>query len=95
MYCKTQDTIYLDLFYEKEYFYLFETEAKSHEHSPYLYLFTLEGQYGNPKKDTKVIILTDDKTLTFETVMKVLYSSNLDYKKSVPNFRILFFYDLI
>lgn len=85
----TGSPYFLDLFYEDGYYYLFDSSAENQEKQPYLYLLTLEGKFGNPVRDSSVILLTNDDTLTFGTVMKALISSNMDYIKSVSPFRIV------
>jgi hypothetical protein len=87
----TDSPFFLDLFYEDGYYYLFDSSAENQEKQPYLYLLTLEGKFGNPVRDSGVILLTNDDALTFGTVMKVLISSNMDYIKSVSPFRIVSF----
>ena len=68
-----------DLFYRDEYYYLFDSSAESHEKQPYRYLLTLEGQFGSPLKDSGVIVLTNDNTLTFDMVMQSALSSDINY----------------
>jgi len=87
----TDSPYFLDLFYKDKYYYLFDSSAENQEKQPYLYLLTLEGQFGNPLRDSGVIVLTNDDTLTFEKVMRAMLSSNMDYKKSVFPFRIVMF----
>lgn len=87
----TGSPFFLDLFYEDGYYYLFDSSTENQKKQPYLYLLTLEGKFGNPVRDSGVILLTNDDTLTFGTVMKVLISSNIDYIKSISPFRIVMF----
>jgi hypothetical protein len=91
-YTESADSPYfLDLYYENGYYYLFDSTAENHESKPYLYLLTLEGKFGNPVRDSSVIVLTDDDTLTFDTIMKVLTSSNSEYIKSVSPFKVILY----
>jgi len=87
----TGNPYFLDLFFKDGYYYLFDSSAENQERQPYLYLLTLEGQFGNPLRDSDVIVLTNDDTLTFEKVMRVMLSSSMEYKKSVSPFRIVMF----
>ncbi len=82
-------TYFLDLFYMDGYYYLFDSSAKNQEKYPYKYLLTLEGRFGNPQKDSSVILLTNDNTLTFDMVMRSVFSSNMDYIKSIPPYKLI------
>lgn len=78
-----------DLFFRDGHYYCFDSSAENHEKHPYLYLLTLEGQFGNPIKDSVIIILTDDNTLTFDNVMQSVFSSDINYKKSISPFKLI------
>ncbi|MEC0092329.1 hypothetical protein [Paenibacillus macquariensis] len=91
----TEDTnspYFSDLFFNDGYYYLFDSSSDKQEKQPFLFLLTLEGQFGNPSKDSGVVILTNDNTLTFDVVMKSVLSSNFDYKKS---YRLVVFHFLV
>lgn len=87
----TESPYFLDLFYEDGYYYLFDSTSENQQKQPYLYLLTLEGKFGNPLKDSGVIVLTDDDTLTFEKVMSAMLSSSTVYIKSVSPFKLVMF----
>jgi len=87
----TESPFFLDLFYVDGYYYLFDSSAENQEKQPYLYLLTLDGKFGNPLKDSSVIVLTNDDTLTFDTLMRVMLSSNMDSIISVSPFRIVMY----
>lgn len=87
----TDSPYFLDLFYDDGYYYLFDSSAENQQKQPYSYLLTLDGQFGNPLKASSVIVLTNDNTLTFNKVMSVMISSNMDYIKSVSPFKIVMF----
>lgn len=80
-----------DLFFNGSYYYLFDSSSDNQEKQPYKYLLTLEGKFGNPLRDSGVVVLTNDNTLTFNDVMKSLVSSNLEYIKSVSSYRLVMF----
>ena len=82
---------FLDLFYKDGHYYAFNSSEENQEKNPFLYLLTLEGKFGNPLRDTGVILLTDDNTLTFDMVMKSALSSDMNYKKSIPPFKLIMF----
>jgi len=87
----TDGPYFLDLFYRDGYYYLFDSSAENQEKQRYSYLLTLEGQMGNPVKDSSITVLTNDDTLTFGKVMRAMLSSNMDYIKSVSSFKIVMF----
>lgn len=80
-----------DLFFKDGNFYLFDSSSDNLKKQPYSYLLALEGRFGNPKRDSGVVVLTNDNTLTFDTVMKSMLSSDMNYIKSVPEFEIIIF----
>jgi hypothetical protein len=82
---------FLDLFYNAGYYYLFDSSSKNQEKQPYLHLLILEGKYGDPLKDSGVIVLANDDTLTFYMVMKALTSSSTVVTNSIPRFAIVMF----
>jgi hypothetical protein len=82
---------YLDLFYRDGNYYLFDSSADDMKKQPYSYLLTLKGRFGNPKRDSGVIVLANDNTLNFDTVMKSMVSSSMEYIKSVPEFEVIMF----
>jgi len=65
----TEDTTspnFSDLFFNDGYYYLFDSSSDKQEKQPFLFLLTLEGRFGNLSKDSGVVILTNDNTLTFD-----------------------------
>jgi len=86
-----EGSFFLDLFYNDGYYYLFDSSSKNQEKQPFLYLLVLEGKCGNPLRDSAVIVLTNDNTLTFDMVWKALISSSLVVINSIPSFKIVMF----
>lgn len=80
-----------DLFFENGYYYLFDSSSDKQNMQPYSYLLTLEGQFGSPSKNSRIVVLTNDNALTFNVVMKSLLSSSMEYKQSVPLYRLVMF----
>ncbi len=78
-----------DLFYKDGYYYCFDSSAEDLMKHPYQYLLTLEGQFGKPLRDSVVIILTDDNTLTFDNIMQSAISSDINFKKSISPFKLI------
>ena len=83
---------FTDLFYRDGYYYIFESSAESLEKKPYEHLLKLEGSLESPLEDSGVFILTNDDTLTFDTVVSKMISSSFQYIQSIPEFRIIMFF---
>lgn len=82
---------FIDLFYEDGYYYLFDSSANNKEKQPFSYLLTLEGQFGNPLRNSGVVILTNDNSLTFDMVMSAITSSDMSYIQSISPHEIVMF----
>lgn len=80
-----------DLFFNNGQYYLFDSTAEEQTKEPFEFLLTLEGQFGNPKRDSGVVVLTNDDTLSFDEVMGSMLSSSMEYIQSVPPFRLVMF----
>jgi hypothetical protein len=80
-----------DLYFYNGSYYRFESSSDQQQAQPFSYLLTLEGQFGKPKKDSWVVVLTNDRALTFDTVIKSLLSSSMDYSKSVSPYQLVLF----
>ncbi|AOT68964.1 hypothetical protein [Geosporobacter ferrireducens] len=93
-YTETEDdtiVYFNDLFFDDDYYYLFDSSSENQKKQPYQYLLMLEGKFGNPLRDSRVVVLTNDNTLKFNDVMKSLVSSNMEYIKSVSPYRLVMF----
>ncbi|WP_239617693.1 hypothetical protein [Cohnella mopanensis] len=80
-----------DLFFSDGYYSLFDSSSDKQDMQRYSHLVTLEGQFGNPLKNTQIVVLTDDNALSFNVVLKTLITSNMDYKQSVSPYRLVWF----
>ncbi|GEM_PF-1446935 len=78
-----------DLYFQDGYYYLFDSSSDKQDVQKFSYLLTLEGQFGNPLKDSQVVVLTNDNKLNFNAVMKSLLSSSMDYKQSVSPYKLV------
>lgn len=86
-----ESPFFLDLYYEDGYYYLFDSSAQNQKKQPYLYLLTLKGQLGNSKRDSGMVVLTDDDKLDFNTVTRAMLSSSMKYQKIVSSFKIVMY----
>lgn len=82
---------FTDLFYKEGYYYLFDSSAKDLSGKPFKHLLTLKGQFGNPLRDSGVIVLANDRSLTFDLIMSGMLSSNSEYIKSIPEYQLIMF----
>lgn len=90
----TEDTnspYFRDIFFNDGFYYLFDSSSDSQENQPFLYLLALEGRFGRPLLNCEVVILTNDKALTFDVVIKSMYSSSMDYIQSVSPYKLINF----
>lgn len=90
----TEDTnspYFSDIFFNDGFYYLFDSSSDNQEKQPFLYLLALEGRFGGPLVDCEVVILTNDNALTFDVVMKSMYSSSMDYIQSVSPYTLINF----
>lgn len=78
-----------DLFYEDGYYYLFDSSAKNQEKQPFSYLLILEGQFGNPLRNSRMVLLANDDSLTFDRVNHAMFSSNISYHQSISPYKIV------
>lgn len=87
------DSVYFtDLHYMNGYYYIFCPSLKNQKKKGFLYLLTLGGKDDNPPKNSCYIVLSNDKTLTYETVKKDLDSIILHgrkHDKNVPKYEIV------
>ena len=83
---------YSDVFFKDCYYYLIDSSSDKQNLQPFSYLLTLEGKFGSQAKDSRVVVLTNDNALTFNVVMKSLLSSSMEYKQSVPSYRLVMFF---
>ena len=87
----TKSPYFRDLFFNDGYYYMFDSSSDNQEGQPFDYLLTLEGLYGNPVKDRKIIVLTNDSTLTFDILMKAMTSSNSEVIQSIMPYKLIIF----
>lgn len=84
---------FIDLYYMNRYYYEFSPSSKNHKKEAYSYLLTLGGKNDVPPKDSFYIVLTNDRTLNYETVKKDIDSFVLGRKrdKRVPKYELVVF----
>lgn len=85
-------TVYFnDLFYNDSYYYLFDSSSENQKKQPYKYLLMLEGKFGNPSRDSGVVVLTNDNALTFNDVLMRLLTSDMRYLKNASPYQLVMF----
>lgn len=80
-----------DLFFHDGSYYLFDSSSDNRRAEPFSYLLTLRGENGIPLKESGVIVLTNDNTLTFQKYMTAMYSSNYEISKSFSANQLVMF----
>ena len=68
----------IDLFYNDGAYYSFHRSSEALEKQPFEYLVELDGQDGDPIKDYKLFVLTDNKELTFDDTFIKIAKGSLD-----------------
>ncbi|WP_156118664.1 hypothetical protein [Paenibacillus sp. FSL P4-0081] len=86
---ETESPFYCDLFVQDKKYYLFDNTAESQKQEPFAHLLSLTGQVGNPLKDSRFIVLTDDSNLTFEDIWKSMISSDTAVINSIAPHRVV------
>lgn len=81
---------FIDVFFNQGKYYLFDSSAENQEKQPFKYLLNLTGEFGSPKTNSKVVVLTDNNTLTFKQVMMAMLSSVMPAEESIGQFKIIF-----
>jgi len=82
---------YRDLVFDKGLYYFYYMDQENLNAEDFDYLLILEGQWGLPVQDYKMLVVSDDETLTFDEVNKVMVSSSMEYINSVGRHRIVLF----
>lgn len=86
---ETGSPFYCDLFVQDKKYYLFDNTAESQKQEPFAHLLNLTGQVGNPLKDSRFIVLTNDSNLTFEDIWKSMISSDTAVINSIAPYRVV------
>jgi len=85
------DVTYKDLHYDKDGYSMFYEDQESFEKITYKHLLILEGKWGMPAKESRMIVLSDRKDLTHQEVTSAMVSSSTDYIDSVGRHKIVLF----
>ena len=85
----------LDLYYLDGHYYLFDFNAQDKNSELYSHLLILSANSDNPNIGQRFIVLSNDKSLTFETLKNKIYSSKAEFSDSIEsakakkNYRII------
>ncbi len=80
-----------DLLFRDGAYYYFDAESTDLHKKPFSCLRKLTGRAGNPEKDSFLYVLTDSTELTYGDVSRVMYSSDSNAGKDLPDYRWLGF----
>jgi hypothetical protein len=81
---------YQDLFYFDGYYRTFDSSSEDLTDYKYKYMLDLNGRLPNADKDGRIVILTNDKTLTYDSVMWSMLSSSMEVINSVSPYKLVF-----
>lgn len=82
---------YSDLIFDEGRYYFYYMDEEDYLANAYSYLLVLEGEWGLPIQKYKMLVLSDDKTLTFDELNKAMVSSSLEYINSIGRHRIVLY----
>ena len=80
---------YQDLFYVEGYYRIFDSSSEDLTDYKYKYILDLNGRAPNAAKDSRIVILTDDETLTFDNVLLSMYSSSMEVINSISPYKLV------
>ncbi|HPJ22470.1 MAG TPA: hypothetical protein PLP30_11805 [Clostridia bacterium] len=90
VYFLNNKSVYLvDIFYSGGRYFIFDSSAEEPKSSGFDYLLTLEGSFGMPARETRLHILADDSSITFDKYMTAMFSSNTEVIQSVQPSRMI------
>lgn len=90
VYFYTNKSVYIiDVFYNNGQYYLFDSSVEKQNTDGFDNLLRLEGSFGMPARDTIVLLLADDESITFDQYMTAMFSSSTEVIKSVQPSRLI------
>jgi hypothetical protein len=90
VYFYTNKSVYIiDVFYNNGQYYLFDSSVEVQNTDGFDHLLRLEGSFGMPKRDTVILLLADDESITFDQYMTAMFSSNTEVIQSVQPSRLI------
>lgn len=84
-----EEAYFLDLFYWDGSYRIFDSSSEDLQDYKFQHMLVLEGKLSNAARGDKVIVLTDDKELTYKDVMWKYLSSDMSYIESISPFRLV------
>jgi len=82
---------YSDLVFDDDGYSYFHDDQKDMKKIPYKYLKILEGSWGMPLQEYKMIVICDRESLTFDEVNMSMVSSNTEVINKIGRFDIIIF----
>lgn len=80
-----------DVYFIDGFYYVFQNSSDMQNARPYRFLLELEGVFGSPRRSMDAVILTDDKSMTFDDVIQSMISSNSEVIKKTSKYDLIFF----
>ena len=82
---------YSDLIYDEGAYYYYYMDQESLLSEAYDNLLVLEGQWGQPVQQYRMLVVSDDESLTFDDVTRVMVSSSMQAINDVGKHRVVLF----
>ena len=90
VYFYTNKSVYIvDIFYNNGQYFLFDSSAEKQNTDGFAHLLRLEGSFGMPARDTVVLVLADDESITFDQYMTAMFSSSTEVIQSIQPSRLI------
>lgn len=86
-----EELFYIDLIYCDGGYYCYYMDEDSYPAEPYAELLVLEGKFGMPVQEYKMVVISDNPSLTFDEVNEAMFSSSMPFSESVGRHRIVLF----
>jgi len=83
------DVYYTDLFYDGKSYHVFDSSAEDQKDSKFEYLLDLRGRMPGAQSDGRFVVLTHDKTLTFDVFVHAIVSSDFEEIQSIQPYWML------
>lgn len=80
---------FADLYYNDGAYYLFDSTAETQEKHPFSYMLSLRGQIGSSQKESGMVVLTNDSSLTLKQVWQSMISSDTAVRSLVAPYRMV------
>jgi hypothetical protein len=89
VYFTADDVYFTDLYYDGTSYHVFDSSTEDQKDCKFAYLLDLAGRMPGSQTDGRFVVLSNDKTLTFEVFIHAMVSSNTEVIQSIQPYRML------